>query len=190
MCFRPLAGISCVYNPGAIQRLLDSFRPLAGISCVSNPAASNSCSRCFRPLAGISCVDCAISPLIWYISFPSPRGDKLCHLTPHAITIGDMFPSPRGDKLCLNRWRLGGSVPQGFRPLAGISCVEEKPGYARIGEFPSPRGDKLCRCADTIATPGQEFPSPRGDKLCPISTLFPRFLNKFPSPRGDKLCLN
>ena len=53
----------------------------------------------FRPLAGISCVCFPWVPshFSW---FPSPRGDKFCHVL-----------------------RLAHKDHDGFRPLAGISCV-------------------------------------------------------------------
>ena len=80
------------------------------------------------------------------------------------------FPSPRGDKLC--RGALARQfIKQGFRPLAGISCVWTRPAKSPTQQkkFPSPRGDKLCP-----QNPGQchrslGFPSPRGDKLCPAA---------------------
>ena len=60
----------------------------------------------FRPLAGISCVLYPVR-LRASISFPSPRGDKLC---PKWFVEGDIkgwFPSPRGDKLCLQNCPTG-----------------------------------------------------------------------------------
>ena len=54
------------------------------------------------------------------------------------------FPSPRGDKLCHIADKENRRL-RGFRPLAGISCVvlDALRGLL-MKEFPSPRGDKLC----------------------------------------------
>ena len=130
-----------------------------------------------------------------FVMFPSPRGDKLCQVSTRNSTSAARFPSPRGDKLCpaliassapANSWfpsprgdklclQPAGSCQEeeGFRPLAGISCVQHCGGCLIdfSMRFPSPRGDKLCPAAK-IGFPGaQVFPSPRGDKLCPVCLL-------------------
>ena len=58
-------------------------------------------------------------------------------------------------------------LTEGFRPLAGISCVSYIASpFIFQTEFPSPRGDKLCQIMTATINPCTEFPSPRGDKLC------------------------
>ena len=57
--------------------------------------------------------------------FPSPRGDKLCPRCISWITNAEEFPSPRGDKLCRHNGYFARGIPDGFRPLAGISCVSK-----------------------------------------------------------------
>ena len=75
-----------------------------------------------RPLTGISCVVIGWFHPAGLTEFPSPRGDKLCPRSIWMPAPPPLFPSPRGDKLC--RGALARQfIKQGFRPLAGISCV-------------------------------------------------------------------
>ena len=58
-------------------------------------------------------------------------------------------------------------LTEGFRPLAGISCVSYIASpFIFQTEFPSPRGDKLCLNRQLRFPARPLFPSPRGDKLC------------------------
>ena len=85
MCFRPLAGLSCINLCCCaldIESRLASFRPLAGLSCInpySHLAQRLSKMICFRPLAGLSCIN--LINAVWYktdlLEFPSPRGVEL-----------------------------------------------------------------------------------------------------------------
>ena len=80
-------------------------------------------------------------------------------------------------------------LTEGFRPLAGISCVSYIASpFIFQTEFPSPRGDKLCPTVLDVSPLELMFPSPRGDKLCQIMTATINPCTEFPSPRGDKLC--
>ena len=80
-------------------------------------------------------------------------------------------------------------LTEGFRPLAGISCVSYIASpFIFQTEFPSPRGDKLCLNRQLRFPARPLFPSPRGDKLCQIMTATINPCTEFPSPRGDKLC--
>ena len=147
------------------------------------------------------------------LTFPSPRGDKLCRGGPGKKRRRRRFPSPRGDKLCPIMAVKDSQASRSFRPLAGISCVQGlEEAYAGCHEFPSPRGDKLCLGGIRSGCKSWRwFPSPRGDKLClvlcneqsvhfsfrPLAGiscvaahgLTARCAAAFPSPRGDKLCL-
>ena len=80
-------------------------------------------------------------------------------------------------------------LTEGFRPLAGISCVSYIASpFIFQTEFPSPRGDKLCLKRQLRIPARRLFPSPRGDKLCPTVLDVSPLELMFPSPRGDKLC--
>ena len=58
-------------------------------------------------------------------AFPSPRGDKLCP-GPYAVAVVDTGFRPLAGISCVECKDLQlGSKKEGFRPLAGISCVSK-----------------------------------------------------------------
>ena len=120
-----------------------------------------------RPLTGISCVVIGWFHPAGLTEFPSPRGDKLCPRSIWMPAPPPLFPSPRGDKLC--RGALARQfIKQGFRPLAGISCVgrlylAEMEGFG----FRPLAGISCVYSYLSIMEHVFKFPSPRGDKLCP-----------------------
>ena len=69
------------------------------------------------------------------LSFPSPRGDKLCLQIPDELHRPHLFPSPRGDKLC-QFTAAQGVGDHSFRPLAGISCVRKTAQLEPVGFGP------------------------------------------------------
>ena len=86
MCFRPLAGLSCInhINPGCLLPWnITGFRPLAGLSCINHEN-----------------LDCATRELPRM--FPSPRGVELHKpLVPYVAICATSapFPSLRGVEL-------------------------------------------------------------------------------------------
>ena len=144
------------------------------------------------------------------VVFPSPRGDKLCRHQPRRTGLPNRFPSPRGDKLC--RFGCGNAEGcVGFRPLAGISCVQlveevlrRTPGFRPLAGiscvdsrhvavtrqcmFPSPRGDKLCLHHVPTTTAITSFRPLAGISCVKVKVYLFSQTFEFPSPRGDKLC--
>ena len=84
-----------------------------------------------------------------------------------------MFPSPRGVELHKPsgiRYSLFMKKVTGFRPLAGLSCINHispRAVYDDVFEFPSPRGVELHKPGWTVLLLVQslKFPSPRGVEL-------------------------
>ena len=160
--FRPLAGLSCINlsmtSPHTLSRGAYRFRPLAGLSCI-NPSPSRTMrpgiSRCFRPLAGLSCINRGTTRRERCQSgttFPSPRGVELHkpQEDPGGAQGGDgVFPSPRGVELHKPRFNVSFGIfaGRGFRPLAGLSCINHIRVMHRTDGtrhvFPSPRGVEL-----------------------------------------------
>ena len=85
----------------------------------------------FRPLAGLSCINTVYTPLSEreVKGFPSPRGVELHKpvIIPRELIGAAKFPSPRGVELhkptCVAR---SSCICHGFRPLAGLSCINLK----------------------------------------------------------------
>ena len=93
----------------------------------------------------------------------------------HAWDSAREFPSPRGVELHKPqhlRGRRGTTLCGGFRPLAGLSCINlaawSVTRRASFSAFPSPRGVELHKPLNNRFGPENsesKFPSPRGVEL-------------------------
>ena len=90
---------------------------------------------------------------LYHTSFPSPRGVELHKPVDQIPTSNQLLSGfrPLAGLSCINRtlcaWVCGSVAPISFRPLAGLSCINlaraVRPIRSRRITFPSPRGVEL-----------------------------------------------
>ena len=189
MCFRPLAGMCCVFPFCGPCPCAACFRPLAGMCCVVISLKQNRKKQevsvpwrgCVVSSEGFPKYGCENVSVPWrgcVVSWQAQYNeDDECVSVPWRGCVVSRFLA------FTKRFELG------FRPLAGMCCV---PNRAEIiqrftGVSVPWRG---CVVSWKIE-PGsviEEFPSPGGDVLCQDERVYLIKLYAFPSPGGDVLC--